>query len=185
MNKLNKTDSASRLKQFGYIGALAAMLFVLNMVVGATISYATGVPFITGFATGFTVPFFFAITYLQTKRIGSVTLLWTLYSILAIPTVLMGPPGVYKVVIGILAGAAYDLGVFVFRRGTFSLFAGITLYTAALIALFLLAYNFLDLPGKEQITTLAWLVGSIFWIEGIISTALGVWFYRYRLKPRP
>lgn len=164
-------------------GAIAGLLYGINfglqLLVG--IFEMTGA---TGFITGFTVPFFLAIASRSNKQWGTATVIWTLYSALAIPTLLMGQPGAYKLIIGLLGGIAYDVGYCGLRCRDFALYIALVLYVAVL-SLGFYAVNALGLMPEVaggSVVKILILISSVFTIEGLISTPLAIWFHEHRIR---
>lgn len=150
-------------------GINTALLYALNFVSGQALSAVFAIPGLSGIVTGFTVPFFLSLTFLITRGYGTFTVMWTLYSVAAIPTLLMGPPGPYKVLIGFIAGLVFDAVVFISNNKNRGLYFGFVLYTIAMMALFLSILHWLKLPGFDITTKAVAIITVVFIIEGIIS----------------
>lgn len=164
-------------------GAIAGLLYGVNfglqLLVG--IFQMTGA---TGFITGFTVPFFLGIASRGNKQWGTATVIWTLYSALAIPTALMGPPGAYKLIIGLFGGIAYDVGYCGLRCKDFALYIALVLFVAVLGLGFYGVYALGLMPDVTGGSVVKILLGVslVFTIEGLISTRLAIWFHEHRIK---
>lgn len=150
-------------------GVNTALLFALNFVSGQALSAMFTIPGLSGVVTGFTVPFFLTMTFLITRGHGTFTVMWTLYSVAAIPTLLMGPPGPYKVFIGFAAGLVFDFTVYLWRGRAIGLYVGFVLYTAVMMTLFLSILRWLKLPGFDITIKTVLVITVIFVIEGIVS----------------
>ncbi len=150
-------------------GVNTALLYVLNFVSGQALSAIFAIPGLSGIVTGFTVPFFLALTFLITRGYGTFTVMWTLYSVAAIPTLLMGPPGPYKVLIGVSAGLVFDAIVYLSRGSNRGLYIGFVLYTTVMMAMFLALLHWLKLPGFDITVKAVVAITAVFVIEGFIS----------------
>ncbi len=190
MNETQKENATSRggigfLSVRGAIiaGAIGGLLYGVNfgfqIFVGIfNMSGATAV------ISGFTVPFFLVIASRMNRQWGTATLIWTLYSALAIPTLLMGPPGTYKLIVGILGGIAYDVGYCGLRCTTGGLYVALVLYVLTLAAGFYAVFVMGFVPqftGESAVKILA-IASAVFLVEGVISTYLGNMFYERRIK---
>ena len=150
-------------------GINTALLFALNFVSGQALSAIFAIPGLSGIVTGFTVPFFLTLTFLITRGYGTFTVMWALYSVAAIPTLLMGPPGPYKVIIGLCAGLAFDVIVYLGKGHYKSLYFGFVFYTSVMMALFLALLHWLRLPGFEITVKAVIIITVVFILEGFIS----------------
>lgn len=163
-------------------GVFAALLLTLNLIIGSFFTYVLRIPGGSGFVTGLTVPFGLCLVALMTKRFGTVTLTWLLYSIVAIPLALMGPPNPYKPLIGLVGGLTYDLIVLLLRRSAPSYYLAMVGYTLVLMASFYLAYELLDLPNAETFYKVIMVITAVFIVEGFGATWVALWFYKTRIS---
>lgn len=128
---------------------------------------------------GLTAPFFFAFASLVTRRYGTVMILYISYSLLAMPTFVMGPPHPYKPVLALMAGLAYELGILLgggFRHR--SLYVAITIFTIISIVNYVMAFRILDLPGREILEKSILVFGAVFLVLSWIATALAIKFHK-------
>ena len=163
-------------------GGMAALLFAINMALGAAVTMATGIPIASILVTGFFFGLFIMLTGTIAGKYGSLTVFMTLYSVFAIPTVLMGPPGIFKVGVGFAMGIGMDLGVALFKRRKISFYLGLILAEVFGIPLFYWSFIALGLPGKEQFMKLWPAVGGIAIITGSIGIFVGQMLFDKRLK---
>lgn len=178
MNKLTRFNTTHLV----LCGGFGAMLFVLNFLLGATLTYVFGVPGLSGLITGLTTGFILAIAVSSSPRFSTVTIVFTLYCILAIPTVLMGPPGIYKVLVGFFSGIAYDSLASLFRSRKIGNYLGWTAYTIVILALTYSAFVLLKLPELEKFQEAVLMLFFVFLLEGYAGTALGHLFFKKNLK---
>lgn len=156
-----------------FSASLAALLYVVNFFSGHLLSIVFVIPGLSGIVTGFTVPLILVISFLVTRRCGAITVVWTLYSAAAIPTALMGPPGLYKVIIGFSAGVVFDFIIFVAKGRRVSLYLGFIAYTAVMLAEFLTLLLVLDLPGFDVAVKAVIAITVVFMLEGLIAVFVG------------
>lgn len=176
---------ASKLTVRGAIiaGTLAGLLYGINFGLQLLVGIF-GMTGATGFITGFTVPVFLAIASRSNKQWGTATVIWTLYSALAIPTLLMGQPGPYKLIIGLLGGIAYDVGYCGLKCKDFALYIALVLFVAILGLGFYGVYALGLMPevAGGSVAKILIVVSLVFTIEGLISTRLAIWFHEKRIR---
>lgn len=179
---MNNRNSHNNTIRYLACGGFSAALFGLNFLLGATLSYATGIPGLSGLITGLTTGFLLAIAWLSLPYFGTATIVFTLYCVLAIPTVLMGPPGIYKVAVGLFSGLAYDIFALIIKNKKLHLLAGWTAYTVVILILTYLFFVLLNLPGIEKFEKMVIFLFAIFLIEGWIGTLFAKWFFNKHLS---
>ncbi|MEI7868464.1 MAG: hypothetical protein WCI11_11280 [Candidatus Methylumidiphilus sp.] len=163
-------------------GAFGGMLYAINMTLGAGLTYATGNPGFSGLITGFTTSFVLYMLMSTTKKFGAISIAFTLYCLLAIPTVLMGPPGVYKVIVGLICGLTFDSILYIFRYKFYSFLLGFLGYVLVMLAGTYLAYSSLNLPQLEKFKSFMFVLAAIFIIEGWIAAFLSKIAFDKRIK---
>ena len=151
----------------------SAMLFTVNFFSGQLLSIVFIIPGLSGLITGFTVPLILIIGHHTIRRYGTITLIWTIYSTAAIPTALMGPPGPYKILIGLTSGAVFEIFVYILSKYKIGDYVGFVIFTFTMFIEFALVFTFFI--GKPESSSLLVVVGIsvIFIIEGIISIYYG------------
>ena len=97
------------IRDFGLSGIFAAITFGLAFALGAGIITATGIPATGGIANIFIAVLVVLIGMQICPKFGFGTLTVGLIFTFAIPTVIGGPPGAYKVVNGLLIGLVLDV----------------------------------------------------------------------------
>lgn len=153
------------------LAAFAASLFAANIALGAIFTIVTGTPGASGLLTGLTTGFFIALSALYVPRFGAATIVFTAYCIAAWPTVLMGPPGWYKIFVGFCAGAIYDVAA-IYLKNKFKLYIGWLLFTIVLLVGVSLFFTILDLPGIDSFKKAVYFLFVIFTVEGFLTTLL-------------
>ena len=162
-------------------GGFGALLFVVNFVFGATITYLTAFPGGSIIFTAFFIPFIFTIASLMTGRFGTVTIIFGIYSLLSIPTVLMGPPGFYKAPVGILVGLSFDVILSLFKRKMFAFYIAQIGYSASLMLFLFGAMKLLNLPGVEKVQKALIPGMAVVLILGVFGIAVGSIFFKKKL----
>ena len=151
-------------------GGMSALLFAVNIAIGSALTLAAGIPMASILITGIVFGFFVVLTGTIAREFGSLIVLMTLYSIFSIPTVLLGPPGIYKVAIGFLMGVGFDIPVLLLKRRRFSYYLGLLMAEVFGIPAFFVAFTAMGLPGKEQFLRL-W---PVLVVVAIATGSLGI-----------
>src|SRR5215210_977579 len=150
-------------------------LGVLRLVfslLGAAVPGLLGIPGSSGVINILWAGGFLALPPLITRALGSATVAAVIYSLLALPLPLSGPPGFLpKVLIGILSGLTADLVMMLVRiapnfERSLSTLAGAASQTVLGISLVLLGIAF-QVPGIDQAAKLQ------FSLPGMAATILG------------
>lgn len=163
-------------------GAFGGMLFAINLSLGAGLTYATGNPGFSGLITGLTTSFVLYILMSTTKKFGAITIAFTLYCLLATPTVLMGAPGPYKILVGLVCGLTFDSVLYLLKYRFYSFLIGFLGYVLVMLAGMYLAYVYLNLPQLDKFKSLMVMLAAIFTIEGWIAAWVGKITFEKRIK---
>lgn len=163
-------------------GAFGGLLFAINLALGAGITYATGNPGFSGLITGLTTSFVLYILYRLTNKFGAISIAFTVYSILAIPTVLLGAPGIYKIAIGLLSGLAFDTILYLFKYTFRGYLLGFLAFVLVMIPITYYSYVFLALPNLEKFQSAIFILAGIFIVEGWIAAWVAKKFFEKRLE---
>jgi len=163
-------------------GAFGGLLFAINLSLGAGLTYATGNPGFSGLITGLTTSFVLFMLISTTKKFGAITIAFTLYCLLATPTVLMGPPGPYKILVGLVCGLTFDLILYFLKYRFYSFLIGFLGYVLIMLIGTYTAYSYLKLPQLDKFKNLMFILAIIFTIEGWIAAWLGKIIFEKRIK---
>lgn len=169
-------------KQLIFIALMAALLFVINFVVGEGIIVATGIPGSSGFVTGLTNLAVLTLIGLIFRRLGAITLLYLIYGFLAIPTHMAGgPPGaIWKIIPLIITAFVFDLPTWLFKYRKVGFIVGLPAFVIIGLVVYIGAYRLMGIPLDEFIHVLPWLIVA-FTLLGYIGVWLGFVLYN-RLK---
>jgi len=148
--------------------------FLVAFVLGSVLTMTTGIPLLGGLINGVFVAMILTVGLLSIQRFGTATSMWFVFSLFCIFTTTLGPPGIYKVVIGLVAGFIWDIVYFGTRRSTVGLYLGAILGAISIMVLliFALKLGLVANPGE----TLRKYVNAIYAIVtiNVIVTFLGV-----------
>lgn len=170
-------------KELMICGVFGALSLVLSFVVGGAIIMATGIPGTGGIVNLLIIGFLVIICAKIVDKFGAITLTLIVFSIVAIPTVILSPPGIHKIVIGIAWGLTWDIlfiglkryGVFgnMISSGLAAFVGGMGMYFSVVL---------LGLPGEEQMRAAVIPLLSVAMIGAAIGTYFGVRTYDKKLK---
>jgi len=163
-------------------GAFGGLLFAINLSLGAGLTYATGNPGFSGLITGLTTSFVLFMLMSTTKKFGAITIAFTLYCLLATPTVLMGPPGPYKILVGLVCGLTFDLILYLLKYRFYSFLIGFLGYVFMMLIGTYTAYFYLNLPQLDKFKSLMFILAIIFTVEGWIAAWLSKITFEKRIK---
>ena len=182
-------------KLFAAIVGLCA--FVIAFTLGSLVTATTGVPLAGGLLNGILVSMVLVIGMLASKHPWTGSMMWVAFSIPAVVTTTLGPPGFYKRLVALIAGFLW----YIFYRRLFkdnrwlglyggAIIGGLTI--TALIILFLklfvsgaIGFMFLGNDAQASLDRLLgylWFLMVINVIVTVIGVALGELIYRRRLK---
>ena len=163
---------------------LGVSVWVAAMATGQLIVLISGIPASSGVINGFLVPFLLVLGVQMVRSHWGVTISFTIYSLLSIPTVLLGPPGIHKLFVGCTAGLITDFIIFllgklkanaIVKYSISFLFWGLSLAFLAL-----LCYKLIDLPGKEKFFAAFVAMALIFVIGSVVGSILATYYYKKR-----
>ena len=158
-----------------------ATTWVAALVFGQTIVLLTGIPASSALLNGFIVPFFLVLGSCALRTKWSITISFTVYGILSIPVLLLGPPGVHKVFVALLAGTLTDVLINMldrFKKIVYPIAFGV--WGAMLAVLARVLYEILPLPGKEKFLAAFVTLTVVFVVEAIIGSSVASWMWNKR-----
>lgn len=147
-------------KELVFLSLLAAALFAIVLSFGSAIVAVTGIPLSYAIVSGFVLPMTAALAVRLVPKFGSLTLLFTVYSILELPTVLGGSPGFWpKIPINALSALAGDVLLMLSGRRRWAFYPIFFVVVTANTLLFILFMSLLGVPGTEKLVSiLPWLL---------------------------
>lgn len=151
----------------------SAMLFAVNFFSGQLLSLVFLIPGLSGLITGFTVPLILIIGHYTIRRYGTITLIWTIYSTAAIPFLLMGPPGPYKILIGLTTGAVFEIFVYILSKHKFGDYFAFVIFTFTMFIEFALVFTFFIVKPDKTFLLVVVGITVVFIIEGLIAIYYG------------
>lgn len=169
-------------KDFVLSGILAALTFALSFALGAGIILATGIPATGGIANIFVAVLILIIGVKLVPKFGFGTLTVGLVFTFAIPTIIGGPPGVYKVLNGIVIGLVADsilaLG---HRKRWVHILAGSLGAVTSILSVYV-ALVVLKLPGATKLAPLLIPLTLMQAVLGAAAAWIGLQIFERRLS---
>ena len=168
-------------KHFVLAGIFAAVTFAVAFMLGTGIIVATGIPATGGIANIFAAVLIVIIGVKLAPRFGFATLTIGLLFTIAIPTIIGGPPGIYKVINGILIGLTADIVLFFGKRTYISHIVAGSLAAVVSIVSIYYAMLILGLPAVEKLKPLLLPLSILQAITGAAGAYVGQRIFDKRL----
>ncbi len=174
-----------QLKNFVFAGIAGALIFAIAFLLGSGIILATGIPATGGILNIFAAVLLMTIAVRIVPKFGFATLALAITFSIAIPTIVGGPAGAYKPIIGFLLGLTFDTIVTVMKRTTASHILGGALASAMSLTAIFFAMQILELPGVEKLQPLLTFLIPVQALNGALGAWAGNSIFRKRLQNVP
>src|SRR3989344_8268047 len=169
-------------RELVFIALMAASLFVVNLFLATGIIAVTGIPLASAFLTGITIGIWVLLMIKIVPKVGSLTLLFLIYSILEIPTSLGGAPGFWpKIPINAISALIGDLFLYFTNYRNWSIFVAFYVLAAVNISTFVYFLWLLGLPGVEKTLAIAHYLVLAYCVLGTVGILIGLKVYK-RIK---
>lgn len=166
-------------RELVFIALMAASLFVVNLVLASGIVAATGIPLSSAFITGITIGIWALLMIKIVPKVGSLTLLFLIYSILEIPTSLGGAPGFWpKIPINAISAFIGDIFLYFMRYRNWSIFTAFYILAVANISTFIYFLWLFGLPNVQKTLAIAHYLILAYWVLGTIGILIGFKIYK-------
>lgn len=170
-------------KDITFMAIATAILFVLSFFIATAINAATGVPASAGLVMLFFASLLISIYISVLRKAGVVTIIMILHTTLSIPTMIFGPPGIYKVAVGIIYAIIIELFIFIGGYKQLPYYLGLSIAAATVPITEFLFMVLLGLPNAQNLAPLLGPLTAIFFVEGLVGTWVGIYIYR-KLKDK-
>lgn len=178
-------DKKWALNDFVFAGITGALIFAVAFLLGSGIILATGIPATGGIVNILVAVLLMVIAKHIKPKFGFATLALAITFAIAIPTIIGGTPGIYKILVGVAIGIVFDLAVYLFRNTNFSyLIAGSLGAVVSIVTIFVLM-KIMDLPGIAKLTPLMKYLVPVQAVNGLVGAYLGNLIFNIRLKSIP
>jgi hypothetical protein len=163
------------------ICVVVMMSFAVENTIGLLLLPLLGIPLVGGLLSAvIDALLIFLGSYLVPRR-GTALLFATLLLLLSTLTPSFGPPGPYKILIGVGLGLTCEILLVVLGRKAWSYVVTIAIAFGLSIPMTYAAWAAFDIPGIEQLRSKLPLFTALYAILGAIGASLGVALYRFRL----
>jgi hypothetical protein len=169
-------------KQIAACGVFGAATFALAFVLGSGVILATGIPATGGLLNIFVCVAVAVVGAHSVPKVGSATIMMLVTFTLGIPTVIGGPPGIYKPLIGLAIGLTYDVIVALGGRRQWAVYVGGGAAAMTSILTIFEAMILLGLPGVEKLRPILLPLAGAQFVLGFAGAALGRWLYESKLS---
>ncbi len=171
-----------RIKHYILAGILASVTFAVAFALGAGIIAATGIPATGGVANIFAAVLVITIGLKLVPRFGFATLTLGLLFAFAVPTIICGPPGIYKIVNGVIVGLGVDVIVMLGKRTWLAhVAAGMVGAVLSIVSIYF-ALVLLGLPGADRLLPLLLPLAGLQAVIGAVAAWAGLSLFERRLK---
>lgn len=160
--------------------------FIVAFALGTALTAGTGIPLLGGLANGVLTGMVLAAGLLSAPYPGSATVMWLAFSVCAAPTTTLGPPGLYKLGIGFVAGLLWDLVFQSSRRARWGMYLGGLLGSASIMLTLVAALSYGLGRSAEQALenyrSAFYFILAINLVVTLVGLYLGDVVYRQRLS---
>lgn len=182
---MKKERNSWELKDFVFAGITGALIFAFAFLLGSGIILATGIPATGGIANILVAVLLMTIAKHIKPKFGFATLALAITFTIAIPTIIGGTPGAYKIIVGILIGVTIDSAVLIFKNTNISYLIGCSLGAMVSIVSIFIAMKIMVLPGVDKLQPLMLYLTPIQGVNGLIGAFLGNYIFNSKLKNLP
>jgi hypothetical protein len=166
-----------------FCGGFGALTFAAAYVIGSGITVATGIPIMSAVVNALIVFYLVTIAGLIVRQFGVAIIMFLVYAVLAIPTVLLGPPGIlHKLILWLTLALPIEITTLIFRWKWWSYPIGSFISEAVTVPMVLFLMILLGLPGAEKLQKVIMTLALIVPINAAIGSWLGALTYEKKLK---
>lgn len=161
--------------------------FIIAFALGSILTLTTGIPLIGSLLNGVLTGMVLTIGLLSRRFYFSATIMWLAFSLCATMTTTLGPPGLYKVIIGLCAGILWDLLYsWIARYRNWGLILGGLIGSASIMftLILFLRVGFVKnaFEALQKYEKSFWLILALNLIITFFGVMLGLILYNKRLK---
>jgi len=164
-------------KELIFLTLMGVLMFLIDFSISSGIDAASGISGIGYIVSGFIFVGLGVFAALVVRRFFSITILGLIYGVLAIPTPIFGPPGFYKIIIGLSVGIIADLIVFLFRYKKLGYYLSFTIGNLLTLPIWIFVLISFGLPGVDAVIKIIWLVIGVYFIQGLFGAWIGFKLY--------
>lgn len=168
-------------KDYVISGVFGATAFVMAFALGAGIIVATGIPATGGLANILVAVLILTIGGQLSPKFGFMTLTSSILFLLAIPTVIGGPLGPYKLITGLAVGLTFDIVLATAGRKRLGFTVGGSMAAMVSIVSIYLLLLWLKVPAVERLAPLVVPLAAAQGVLGAIGGLVGYEVFQRRL----
>jgi hypothetical protein len=163
-------------------GGFGAISFVIMWGLGSILLMTTGLPLIGGLFSSIANAFTLIIGVCLVNRIGAATIISLTLGILTVPTLILGPPGIYKIPLTLLLGITFEvLSMAVgYRKKILPILVAITFTISVPIEYFI--FRTLGFPAADKLKNILEWVMLIYFFNSLLGSWLGLRFYESKVS---
>ncbi|WP_319779058.1 hypothetical protein [Maridesulfovibrio sp.] len=165
------------LRSFAFCGGFGAVSFVIMWGLGAILLLATGMPLVGGLASGLVNAFVLIIGVKFVNRAWAAMIISLVICSLSVPTVIFGPPGIYKIVLGLILGLLFELFMSLTRYSKFSYYLVLPVVFSLSVPIEYFMFVYLDFPAAEKLKSLMVGIAAIYFVNAALGSYLGIKFF--------
>lgn len=178
--KMSKNYRCVTLRGAITAGVFGAIAFALAFGLGGIVNAATGVPLTGGILNGIIVGAVITLALIRTENeFGVATILWIVFTSLAIGTTTFGPPGLYKVPVGFASGLIWDISLWLLQKRSnklrYPVSSGIGAVAITILVFF--AVKFIGLPSADKLQQALVFLVPMNLVISALGAMLGVWLH--------
>lgn len=161
-----------------------AATFATASVISGVLNAVTGTPLIGGLIVNLFVAALFTAGLFVVEKPGFVTAWILIHTALSIPTNNFGPPGAYKVFLGVAIGVIIDIVVYYASYQKRWVYGITGVGFGAVVPGLWLVLSWLGMPAADSLAGLVIPLTVVYVVEGVIGAWLGRQLY-LRIKDKP
>jgi hypothetical protein len=173
------------IRELTFIGLLTVLMFIICFILGATLNLLTGIIVASGLINMIIQGIILSIGVLVVRKFWVATIMFGIYGVLCLPTsLLLGLPGLYKVLVATAVGIAFDVVYYLFRYKARGVYFGVLGMAAVQIPLVIFLYITLKVPGSEFFLKYWYAVAILFILLMFLGVFLGTKIFNRIKKKR-
>ena len=169
-------------KELVFIALIGALVFAQAFILGVVLIAATGTSMTGGLITAFTTAFILVLAALTIQKFGTITIIVLIHTVLSSPTINLGPPGVYKIGLGIILGLVVDSVLYFGKYKRFAYYISFAFGYAALVPAMFYFLTLLGMPAADKLAPFILPMMGIYVVESLLATWLARVIYFKKLK---
>ena len=160
------------------LGAASILSFILETTLGLFLSAFIAVPLIGGIVSAWLDSFLIFLALFIVPRLGAPTLFATVLLVLSTVTPSFGPPGAYKILIGIGLGLIVDVLLLILGRSAAAYIASVAVGFAGSIPVTYVVWRYYLPKQADGLLSYIPMLTAIYGVISLIGALIGYWFFK-------